>query len=113
MGTAAILMALSVGVTFWIWLPTAFPSWVVLHSPWIDPVVRASAAGDADTEHVGMSRLAQFGQSAVPIVLPYLKNSNPNLRRVAAAALGNIHDDRSIEALMDALDDPDTAVRAA
>ena len=60
-----------------------------------------------------MSRLAQFDTDAVQTILPYLKYPNPNLRRVAAVALGNIHDARGIDALIDVLHDPDNSVRSA
>lgn len=113
LGTFAILILVGVGFACWIGAPRLFPTWVVVHSPWVDPVIRACGAGDVGDEHVGMSRLAEFGPPAVPIILPYLKHSDPALRRIAATALGNIHDARGIDPLIDLLDDPDRTLRSA
>lgn len=112
-GTLAILMLCGAWFACWIGVPNLFPNWVVVHSPWMDPVIRACAAGDAGDEHIGMSRLASFGPAAVPNILPYLKHFDPTMRRVAATALGNIHDARGIDPLIDLVDDPDRTVRSA
>ena len=41
--TASVLFTLLVGVVSWIWLPRWQPYWVIDHSPWLNPVVRAVA----------------------------------------------------------------------
>lgn len=76
-GARALLLVLGAWFARWMIVPSLLPGWVVVHSPVIDPVLRASALGDAGDEHVGVSRLAEFGPDAVPIIIPYLKHPDP------------------------------------
>lgn len=56
--------------------------------------------------------LAQVGASAVNALLLALKAPNPDVRRLAAKALGQIGELSSVDFLIDALNDPDRGVRA-
>ena len=56
--------------------------------------------------------LAQIGSPAVNALLLALKDPHPNVRRLAAKALGQIGELSSVDFLIDALNDPDRGVRA-
>lgn len=54
--------------------------------------------------HIGA--LGDRGRSAAPYIEPLLKHVNPDLREMAAVALGHVGDEKNIPALLVALDDP-------
>jgi len=58
-------------------------------------------------------RLVKIGPDAVEPLIDFLRNDpNANVRKVAADALGDLHDHRAVEPLTDALQhDPDAGVR--
>jgi LCP family protein required for cell wall assembly len=64
-----------------------------------------------------IARIEQAGwagdEAAVPGLLCDLGDSDPVIRRLAAAALGQIGSQKAVPALIDALDDPDRSVRLA
>lgn len=59
MGVASVL------VCCWFLLPRWAPGFVVQHSPWIEPMVRA-AANDAEAESVARWRFLEWGRKADP-----------------------------------------------
>lgn len=55
--------------------------------------------------------LAMQGKSAIPSLIKYLKDKNPNVRKSTARALGKIKDKSAIPALIEALKDENARVR--
>ncbi len=53
-----------------------------------------------------IAALGDRGRSAAPDIEPLLKHVNPDLREMAAVALGHVGDEKNIPALLVALDDP-------
>ncbi len=68
----------------------------------------------ASVAEAAMLALASIGAPAVDPLIASLRNDNPGVRMMAAAALGRIEDPRTIEPLIDVLEtDEDSLVQAA
>lgn len=91
------------GITFlvlWIWLPRWAPEWVIKHSPWVDPVLRAMAVSLSDRSRpmdgnlIGefKQRITAWGAPARPEVISGLESSNPNLRLACVFALTDFNE---------------------
>jgi HEAT repeat protein len=73
----------------------------------VEPLIRAFRDGNADVRSGVVQWLVKIGKPAVDILLPRLKDKDPELRLLAADALGDIRDGRAIKPLIAALNDPD------
>jgi len=102
--TACVLTG--VFVLLWFKLPTWAPEWVVEHSPWVDPIVRA-VEEDEDQMADAVAVIAHGGAARIPAMRAYLTHPTLVVRRVAARVLGEFRDPVATEALLIGLDDPD------
>jgi len=57
--------------------------------------------------------LAKIGQPSIELLIKKLSNPNPQVRRLAAKALGQTGNLSTVDALLQSLSDPDPTVRAA
>lgn len=103
------LVACALGGVFvllWFKLPTWAPAWVVEHSPWVDPIVRAVEA-DKEVRSEAWDRLAGFGPAIVPAMAQYLETKIPSQRWLAAEFLGNSEEPTAFNTLLPFLSDRD------
>lgn len=86
-GGLTVLIILA--IMLWIWLPRWTPVWVIRHSPWLDPVLRAASV---DATPFGWSpktfgefrqRIFFQGESAFPALVQGLDASDAILRAIA------------------------------
>lgn len=85
-------------VLLWFKLPTWAPEWVVEHSPWVDPIVRAvkSPNGVQLVERASEALIAR-GPTVVPLLVSWARQDDFPERELAAAAFARVRDDRFIE----------------
>jgi HEAT repeat protein len=86
-------------VLLWFKLPGWAPLWVVAHSPWVEPIMRA-AEGDGQAGsstqavlHTASARLAARGPGVVPGMIDRLADGSPAVIEVVASVLGQFRDD--------------------
>jgi HEAT repeat protein len=89
-------------VLLWVKLPVWAPDWVVEHSPWADPIVRAVEAGGRGSGRAA-ERLGRMGAAQVPRLLALIDHPDPEVRALVAASLERIQDVRVIGPLFDRL----------
>lgn len=93
---ALVICALAgVFTLLWFKLPTWAPGWVVEHSPWVDPIVRAVEVEPGHWESAS-KRMGRWGPSVVPAMIDYLDDETSTVRELAAVTLGEFQDDRAI-----------------
>lgn len=87
-------------ILLWFKLPVWAPVWVVEHSPWVDPIMRAvewSGSGGRMVPSVrdpAILRLSARGVSVVPSMVGWLEHGSSEPVQVAASVLGGFKDDR-------------------
>lgn len=81
-----------VAVVLWIWMPSWAPEWVVKHSPWVDPVLRAMA-GQVTRHSLPINREGDFtarvetwGASAHSAYRAGMESPDPRHRMVSVMA---------------------------
>jgi hypothetical protein len=105
---ALVVCALAgVFVLLWFKLPTWAPAWVVEHSPWVDPIVRADQAKDrlswsakSKIRKSAVERLQGRGVAIIPLMIGYLEHESLVVRDLAAETLQNFTDERVARALI-------------
>ena len=76
---ALVISALGgVFVLLWFKLPTWAPEWVVEHSPWVDPIVRAVEENPSIREEA-VRRLVGMGESVVPRMVEIITHQDQTL----------------------------------
>jgi hypothetical protein len=114
---AAMFLIVIVGYTLWLYLPIYYPMFVLKHSPWIDPYVRAIIR-DRDAPEmphypqITVEKLrSKFPEPVVGLV-NMLGSSDPKVCSRAAALLCDVGDSRAIPALSKLVSNSDPSVRA-
>jgi hypothetical protein len=102
----------------WLWLPRLAPLFVIRNSPWIELVMRASAAsngfgGARYANHPAWERIRYWKGDAVPGLLRCLRDSDPDVRMWAAFSFMFTVDERSRASLRALLSDPMKDIRIA
>ena len=107
-------LLLTAALVLWTWLPGWAPYWVVQHSPWVEPVVRADVYGGYGGSML-LLRMDEWRDSGVPGLIDCLVHRDARVRRCAADAIGTFTFSRPSQygTLATALDDPDEYVRRA
>jgi hypothetical protein len=95
----------------WVWLPKLAPNWVILHSPFVGPALRAANA-EYGRWAPFVERLHARGARDVPGLISAMGDRDHNVRQFAAAAFYELQDTRATEPLSRLLDDPDDEVAA-
>lgn len=103
MVVALVISALGcVFALLWVKLPTWAPAWVVEHSPWVDPIVRAV---DRDMPRDllvsrAKQRLISWGKAAIPGLISAFESDSRRTRRLAISVLLGVEDERLIKPLL-------------
>jgi hypothetical protein len=105
------------GMSTWYILPRFAPLFVIDHSPWVEPVLRADifARERIPGYHRNplWGRIEDWGGDCIPGLLSCLKSSDARIRQRAADCFeGIIADERAIGPLQAALFDHDAQVRS-
>jgi len=83
-GVTLIILA---AVVTWVWLPQWRPYWVIAHSPWLDPIVRAEAFIHPTQSYPSWEFQVQvhtkFGTAALPALCRYAQSRSDALRLTA------------------------------
>jgi HEAT repeat protein len=86
-------------ILLWFRLPVWAPAWVIAHSPWVEPIMRAAEEGGAggSRQHgilaPAIERLAGRGPAVVPAMIDRLGDGSPVAVEVAASVLAHFTDD--------------------
>lgn len=89
-------------VLLWLKLPSWAPEWVVDHSPWADPIVRAvEEHGTTATRRNAALRLAGMGERAVPRLVLVITHEDQGVQEIAAEVFSRLKDDRAIVPMLE------------
>ncbi len=79
-------------LTMWFGLPHVAPEWVVEHSPWVEPIVRAQADKSMRSDGIVAyyRRLDEWSSAAFPALERLLRANDPWVRVYAANAVRHI-----------------------
>jgi len=105
--TACVLTG--VFVLLWFKLPTWAPEWVVEHSPWVDPIVRAVEA-DHRQNSTAVMVLAKMRPYVTWKMAGYLGNGHQESRPFAAQCLRSSIDPEAFDALLSFINDGDSRI---
>ncbi len=108
---ALVISALAgVFVLLWFKLPTWAPEWVVEHSPWVDPIVRAVEAapkhqrrGVTSVVEEALLRIESMGEAARPDLLQALDSESRTTRAFVLHTLSSTVDEQLIVPLVQLL----------
>ncbi len=94
--TACVLPG--VFVLLWFKLPTWAPAWVVEHSPWVDPIVRAvnEEEGSAHLERASELLIAR-GPAVIPHLIPWVQRNEYWGQKLVGSVFSHLQDDRIVE----------------
>ncbi|HYE08303.1 MAG TPA: HEAT repeat domain-containing protein [Planctomycetota bacterium] len=111
LASAGVVALLVVAVAvLWTFLPRWAPVWVVRHSPWYGPMVRAQA--EDGTGGVFHDRVTAAAPARImPSLAAALADEDRRMRLVAVAACQVIRDGAAVDLLLRALRDTDDEVR--
>lgn len=104
---ALVVCALAgVFVLLWFKLPTWAPAWVIEHSPWVDPIVRADLAKErldwsakSKIRKSAVQRMQGRGVAIIPQMIGYLEHESLVVRDLAVETLQSFTDERVARAL--------------
>jgi HEAT repeat protein len=118
-GAGALVLLGGGALGAWILAPRWQPDWVLAHSPWVEPLLRAETARHSTDvpSWEFRSRICDLGEDAFPGLRRGLAHHDPHVRTAAVGGLQSLFengdaDPASREALRGlVLHDPDAAVR--
>jgi len=106
---AALAAVLMLAVfSFWMFGPSLFPNFVLRHSPWLDPYVRAMAKLQMEAAPFSGRSLSEREQ-----LTKCLKSNSPDVRNAAVILIGELALPLDVQSLLDISQDSDPRVRTA